>query len=51
MKKSLIGWTERIVSGISCLGAVWILASWADVICHNLTDCVYASWNLFTILF
>ena len=42
---------ERIATGIAVAGLVWIIASWVNVVAHNTSDYVYATWNLFTILF
>lgn len=38
-------------AGAAAFPSVWILMSWIDVICHNVTDYTYASWNLFRLLF
>ena len=36
---------------VSALATVWLVASWADVVLHNLdTNPVYHSWNLFTLM-
>lgn len=29
----------------------WVLASWVDVIVHNVTDCSYTWWNIFHYIF
>lgn len=42
---------KKIVTAVSALGILWVLASWADVILHNTTTFEYATWNLFKILF
>jgi hypothetical protein len=42
---------EKVMCGISCLGVLWFLLSWADVIAHNMTDQSYAWWNLITMIF
>ena len=34
---------------ISVLILVWIIASYINVIMHNMDDCKYASWNVFVI--
>lgn len=28
---------------------VWLFISYVDVACHNVSDCVYSSWNIFTL--
>lgn len=36
---------------VSALATVWLVASWADVVLHNLdTNPVYHSWNLFVLM-
>lgn len=35
---------------VFALTCAWVLASFADVVTNNLGDCVYQSWNLFTIM-
>ena len=47
MWNKIEGW----ICGIMTVPCVWILMSWIDVICHNVTDYTYASWNLFRLLF
>lgn len=42
---------KKIVTAVSALGILWVLASWADVVLHNTTTFEYATWNLFKILF
>lgn len=39
------------ISGMAAVPFVWMVASWANVVAHNATDCCYAWWNMFTILF
>lgn len=46
-------WSDKLMiflSGASTVVMVWGLASWVNVVMHNLDDCIYASWNLFKIL-
>ena len=40
-----------VFSWISGILLLWALASWVDIILHNTTTCIYASWNLFALLF
>ena len=40
-----------VFSGISGILLLWFLASWMDVVAHNTTTCIYAWWNLFTLIF
>ena len=50
MKKvsKMIGNTVLVVSAL--LG-VWLLASWVDVVTHNLNpNPIYQSWNLFALM-
>ena len=28
----------------------WLCASWVDVVSHNLSDCAYQPWNIFSII-
>lgn len=35
---------------VFALTCAWVLASFADVVTHNLDTCVYQSWNIFAIL-
>ena len=44
MKIKALFWTTF------ALFCAWVLASFADVVTHNLGDCVYQSWNFFTIM-
>ena len=30
--------------------AIWFIASYVDVVTHNMTTCTYQPWNLFDIL-
>lgn len=39
------------LTGIVTIPLTWLVASYVNVIMHNCTDYVYASWNLFKILF
>lgn len=39
------------LTGLSMPLLAWTAASWVNVVMHNCTDYVYASWNLFKILF
>ena len=41
---------ENTLYGISALGLFWFVASWVDVVAHNLTTCQYQWWNCFEIL-
>ena len=46
-------WSEKVMvflSGASAAVMAWGFASWINVILHNTSDYVYASWNLFKIL-
>ena len=44
----MIGNTVLVVSAL--LG-VWVLASWVDVVTHNLNpNPIYQSWNLFALM-
>lgn len=40
---------ENVLYGISVFLLIWVLASWVDVIAHNLTTCTYQVWNFFPI--
>lgn len=42
---------ENICILISGLFLLWFLASWADVVAHNMVDQNYAWWNFFTMWF
>ena len=42
---------EKVLTAVSGILILWILASWVDVVAHNTTTCIYASWNLFELLF
>ena len=42
---------EKIATGISAALVLWFMASWIDIVLHNTTTCIYASWNLFTLIF
>ena len=42
---------KNILFVVSILVLVWFVASWVDVLNHNLSDCVYQPWNLFALLF
>ena len=35
---------------LSVLGMVWCIASWIDVVSHNLEDACYQWWNIFTLI-
>ena len=36
---------------VSALLSVWVLASWVDVVTHNLNpNPIYQSWNLFALM-
>jgi hypothetical protein len=41
---------KKIMFATIILFCTWVLASFADVVTHNLGDCVYQSWNFFTIM-
>lgn len=41
----------RYLKYLSIIPFVWMVASWVNVVLHNTTDCCYAWWNLFTIMF
>lgn len=43
--------TENICMWASGLFLLWFLASWANVVAHNMTDQCYAWWNFFTLIF
>ncbi len=38
---------------VTILGAllIWFIASYIDIVLHNLTTCEYASWNLIQMIF
>ena len=40
---------ENTLYGISALGLIWFVASWVDVVAHNLTTYSYQWWNCFEI--
>ena len=40
---------ENTLYGISALGLIWFVASWVDVVAHNLTTYQYQWWNCFEI--
>ena len=41
----------HIMSFVSFLLIVWLVASWADIVAHNMTTCQYAWWNLIAMFF
>ena len=43
--------TENICMWASGLFLLWFLASWNNVVAHNMTDQCYAWWNFFTLIF
>ena len=50
MKKACNVLGKMWLGGTAVVG-LWLLASWVDVVTHNLdTNPVYQSWNLFAIL-
>ena len=40
---------ENAAAALSCVMLVWGLASWVDVLNHNMSDYNYAWWNLIVI--
>ena len=38
-----------VVYMITLIILVWIIASYINVITHNMSDCKYATWNVFVI--
>ena len=42
---------SNLFTAVSVAVIVWVLASYIDVITHNLTTCVYAKWNIFPMIF
>lgn len=41
---------KNVILILSTLLIVWVVASYINVIMHNGTDQIYASWNIFQIL-
>ena len=46
MKRRIL---KGIAMGISLVGIAWLVASYINVMNHNMTDHVYASWNFFNL--
>ena len=42
---------ENICVYVSGLFLVWFVASFVDVLAHNMSDYNYAWWNFFTLIF
>lgn len=51
MKKSIKD--KMILAGytVCVMILLWILASYIDVIAHNMSTCIYADWNFFKMVF
>lgn len=41
----------KIMSFISAIFVFWVFASYINVLMHNESDCIYAWWNIFAILY
>lgn len=50
MNKKVFNIIIITIDVICCAILVWALASYIDVLNHNITDQNYAEWNLFEIL-
>ena len=45
---------DKIVNflcGGTVIAVAWFIASYIDVVTHNTSTCVYASWNILTFIF
>ena len=42
---------ENIMCGGCGFMLLWVLASWADVVAHNMTTQIYAWWNILEWIF
>lgn len=38
---------RRTLYTIACVTLVWLIASYANTVSHNMTDQMYATWNFF----
>ena len=46
----LIRISKKIIFFIVAVVFAWFAISFADVLAHNLSDCNYASWNVFEVI-
>lgn len=43
--------SEKVLYAVCIALIIWGVASWVNVIMHNLSDYNYASWNMIELLF
>lgn len=46
----LIRISKKLIFFIVAVVFAWFAISFADVLSHNLSDCNYASWNVFEVI-
>ena len=46
----LIRISKKLIFFIVAVVFAWFAISFADVLAHNLSDCNYASWNVFEVI-
>ena len=50
-KRTRANRVENIMCGVCGIMLLWFLASWADVVAHNMTTQTYAWWNILEWIF